>query len=328
MNSCESKEWSVALRPKLLDQMVGQEANRKIIEQWIAEDNLPGTLIFYGRSGSGKTTCARIIPAMLDGELIELDAASHNSVDDARQINELAGRLSLTGKHKIFLIDEAHMLSVAAFNALLKTIEEPNDKTHFILCTTEYSKLPLTIRGRSRMLKFYSLPKEQLKEYAEAVLEHMGYTLKPEVLELVISQSRGQVRDLLKLLQTVCEGNMNDIEELKKFLAIPDSKGMRNFINAVLDGKPQAGIKVINSINTDLLEWIAALQGHIYQLLEDKYNVTPIDFGTNIAQATKVKELENKFTDRQWGALLSSLNKIRQADTAYAQLYALLFAGV
>lgn len=167
----QSKEWAVKLRPQTLEQMAGQESNKLIVQSWLDNDNLPNALIFYGKSGCGKTTLGRMLAQLMGAELIELDAASHNSVDDARQINELAGRLSLTGRHKIFLIDESHQLSTAAFNVLLKNIEEPNPKVHFILATTEYAKLPLTIRGRSRMLKFYSIPREQQVEYAKAVLD-------------------------------------------------------------------------------------------------------------------------------------------------------------
>ncbi len=322
----QSREWAVALRPKNLDQMVGQEVNREIIKSWVEKKALPNAIIFYGKSGSGKTTSARIIPLLMDAELIELDAASHNSVDDARQLNEQAARLSLTGRYKIFLIDEAHMLSNGAWNALLKTIEEPNDKISFIFCTTEYTKLPMTIRGRARMLKFYSVPNEQLREYAEAVLEHEGYTLKDDVLDLVVHRANGQVRDLLKLLQTTCEGNLNDVDKLKKFLAIPDTKGMRTFINAVLSHDPKSGISILNSITTDLLEWVQALQAHIYEILEDKYGIR--EASANETAKKQIKIVANRFTDRQFGALLTELNKIQRNETAYAQLYALLFSGV
>ncbi len=320
-------EWAVELRPKRLDQMVGQEANREILSKWIETDTLPSALIFFGRSGSGKTTAARIVALQMDAELIELDAASHNSVDDARLLNEQALKLSLTGKHKIFLIDECHALSNAAWQALLKTIEEPNPKVHWILATTEYTKLPATIRGRSRMLKFYSLPKEQLKEYAEEVIAYKGYTLSNEVLDLAVELANGQVRDLLKILQTAAEGNF-DVTKFRKFFAIPDESGMRTFINAVLTDAKKQGIKVLNSIQTDLIEWVNGLQKHIYKLLEHKYGITPIDFGTNVSLATKVENLINKFSDQQFGALLTELNKINNAQTAYAQLYALLFRGV
>jgi DNA polymerase III subunit gamma/tau len=320
-------EWAVELRPTNFDQMVGQEANREILKKWVETNTLPSTLIFYGRSGTGKTTSARIIPELMDAELIELDAASHNSVDDARQINEQALKMSLTGRHKIFLIDEAHGLSTAAYQVLLKTIEEPNPKVHFILSTTEYTKLPLTIRGRARMLKFYSVPNEQLKEYAEAVLEHKGFKLEKEIIDLAVEQSNGQVRDLLKIIQTAAEGKFN-IAQFKKFFAVPDDRGMRNFINAVLTSSKKTGLTVLNSIDTDLIEWVNGLQKHIYRLLEHKYKVTVMDFGNNVTAATKVDELLNKFSDQQFGALLTELNKINNAQTAYANLYALLFRGV
>lgn len=320
-------EWAVELRPRTLDQMVGQEANREIVGRWIETNTLPNALIFYGRSGSGKTTMARIIPLLMGAELIELDAASHNSVDDARQINEQAIRLSLTGRHKIFLIDEAHSLSNNAWQALLKTIEEPNAKVTFIFCTTEYTKLPMTIRGRSRMLKFYSLPRAQLKEYAEAVLSHKGATLSDEVIDLVVDQANGQVRDLLKVLQTSAEGKFT-AEKFKHFFAVPNDTGMRNFINSVFTSSKKTGLKVLTSIDTDLVEWVTGLQKHIYSLLEHKHGVTVMAFGNNIALETKVNELLKKFTDEQWGKLLTELNKINNAQTAFANLYALLFKGV
>lgn len=320
-------EWAVELRPQNLDQMVGQEANREIIQKWIDTDTLPNTLIFYGRSGTGKTTIGRIIPKLMDAELIELDAASNNSVDDARQINEQALRLSLTGRHKIFLIDEAHGLSNAAYQVLLKTIEEPHPKVHFILSTTEYTKLPMTIRGRARMLKFYTVPKEQLKEYAEAVLEHKGYTLSEEVIDLVVEQSNGQVRDLLKVLQTSAEGNFNE-KQFRKFFAVPDDRGMRTFINGVFTTAKKSGLQVLNSVDTDLLDWKTELQKHIYKLLEHKHQVTPINFGNNVSLQKQIEGITEKFTDIQFGRLLTELNKIDNAQTAYTQLYALLFRGI
>lgn len=320
------QEWAVKLRPSSLDKMVGAQVNREIMQKWVTEDTLPSSVIFYGRSGCGKTSSARILARMMNAELIELDAASHNGVADARQVNEQAARLSLTGQHKIFLIDEAHQLSQQAWDTLLKSIEEPNDRTHFIFSTTNYAALPNTIRGRSRMLKFYSVPAEELKEYAQAVVEHEGYQLNDEVIDVIVQQSKGQVRDLLKMLQTACEANLNDVDKLKRFLGIPNNTGMRTYIYAVLSNNPKSAIKVLNSIDTDLLEWVAALQNHIYQLLEDKYNIVPIKAPDKIL--TKIKELEAMFTDKQFGALLTELNKIRNADTAYAQLYALLFRGI
>lgn len=323
-----SKEWAVELRPTELDKMLGMQVNGKIVQGWIDNDAIPNSVIFYGKSGTGKTTLSRAIAHLVGAELVELDAASHNGVDDARQINELASRLSLTGTHKIFLIDEAHMLTTAAFNALLKNIEEPNPKCHFFWATTDYSKLPNTIKGRSRMLKFYSVPKEELKDYALAVLEYKGYTLKDEVIDIIVSRSYGQVRDMLKLLQTACEGNLNSVDAISKFLAIPDSKGMRTFINGVLSHAPKTALSVLLGINTDLIEWVRALQTHIYELLEDKYGVKQIYVGDNITLKNQIQTVQNKFTDKQFGALLSALNKITSPDTAFAELYALLFKGV
>ena len=162
-------DWALKYRPRVLDDLVGQDVNKEILKELVAKDSLFGAMIFYGRSGCGKTTTARILVNELDAEIIELDGASNNGVDDARNIKDIASKLALTGKRKIIIIDEAHMLSRGAWNALLKAIEEPNSMTHFIFCTTEYRAIPATIRGRSHMFKFYSIEPEVLTNYAKHI---------------------------------------------------------------------------------------------------------------------------------------------------------------
>ena len=205
-------DWSLKYRPQRLDDLIGQDVNVEILKDLVANDKLFSAMIFYGTSGCGKTTTARILVNELNAEVIELDAASNNGVDDARNIKEMASRLALTGQRKIFIIDEAHMLSRSAWNALLKVIEEPNSKTHFIFATTEYRAIPTTIRGRSHMFKFYAIDHEVLKDYAGMILQKEGVTLPEGVADLIIKESKGQVRDMLKLLQVASEQKLNTIE--------------------------------------------------------------------------------------------------------------------
>lgn len=319
-------DWSLKYRPQKLKDLVGQEVNKEILQSLIQNNKLFNAMIFYGRSGCGKTTTARILVNELNAEVIELDAASNNSVDDARNIKDIASKLALTGRPKIIIIDEAHMLSKAAWNALLKTIEEPNDKTFFIFCTTEYGAIPTTIRGRSQMFKFYSIPRETLMEYSKQILEKEGLHLQDDCIELIIRESKGQVRDLLKMLQVAAEQKYTTAAEFSKFLALPDIKGMGAFLQAILDGNSKTAIKVLKGLNTDLMEWRNRLESLIYEILEDKYEIEELRYP--IQQTSKLRQLAETYRPQCFGKILNYLLKITKAETAYQLLYVLATLGV
>ena len=212
------EDWALKYRPQRLTELIGQEVNAEILSTLVKQNTLFNSMIFYGRSGCGKTTTARILVNELNAEVVELDAASNSGVDDARNIKDIASKLALTGKKKIIIIDEAHMLSKAAWNAMLKIIEEPNDKTHFIFCTTEYGAIPTTIKGRSQMFKFYSIPTEVQKEYVKGILLNEKAELDDRLIDFIIKESKGQMRDLLKNLQKAVETKIkNSRTDVKEF---------------------------------------------------------------------------------------------------------------
>ncbi len=319
-------DWALKYRPKKLNELVGQDVNKEILSTLVAENKLFNAMIFYGRSGCGKTTTARILVNELDAEAVELDAASNNGVDDARNIKDIASKLALTGRHKVITIDEAHMLSKAAWNALLKAIEEPNEKTHFVFCTTEYTAIPATIRGRSQMFKFYSIPRETLKGYAKHILQLEGSELDDDCIDLIVRESKGQVRDLLKLLQVASEQGLTTEEKLRRFLAIPDTRGMGAYIDAVLSGNAKMAVKVLKGLSTDLLEWRNRLEQLIYEVLEDRFEIEELSYP--IAQTSKLRQLGANYTPKQFGKLLDFLLKITKAETAYQLLYVLAVEGI
>lgn len=319
-------DWSLKYRPRKLDDLIGQDVNRDILKDLVAKDKLFNAMIFYGRSGCGKTTTARILGHELEAEVIELDAASNNGVDDARNIKEMASKLALTGRKKIFIIDEAHMLSKSAWNALLKVIEEPNSKTHFIFCTTEYVAIPNTIRGRSHMFKFYAIEAEVLKDYAGFVLNEEGLKLPEQVADIIIKESKGQVRDMLKLLQVAADQNLDSVEKLEKFLALPDIKGMGAFLAAVLGGNSKLAVRVLKSLNTDLLEWRNKLEELVYEILEDFYGIKSLTY--NESQASKLKELPRIHPIEKFGRILDYMLKVNRSETAFQLLYILAVLGV
>lgn len=319
-------DWSLKYRPQRLDELVGQDVNVEILKDLVAKDRLFSAMIFYGTSGCGKTTTARILVNELNAEVIELDAASNNGVDDARNIKDMASKLALTGRKKIFIIDEAHMLSRSAWNALLKVIEEPNSKTHFIFATTEYRAIPSTIRGRSHMFKFYAIEPEILKDYAGMILQREGVSLPEEVADLIIKESKGQVRDMLKLLQVASEQKLNTVEKLEKFLALPDIRGMGAFLSAVLEGNSKLAVRVLKGLKTDLIEWRDRLEQLIYEMLEDHYGISQLAYPES--QTTKLRSLTTQHGLEKFGKILDYLLKITRADTAFQLLYVLAVLGV
>lgn len=320
------EDWALKYRPKRLVDLIGQDVNREILTSLVEEDALYHAMIFYGKSGCGKTTTARILVNECNAEVIELDAASNNGVDDARNIIDIASKLALTGRIKIIIIDEAHMLTRPAWNALLKAIEEPNSKTFFIFCTTEYSAIPATIRGRSHMFKFYSIPKDILKHHAKHILNLENKELDDDCIDLIIKESKGQVRDLLKMLQVAAERKLTTAEKFSKFLALPDTRGMGAFLSAVLSGNSKMGVKVLKELNTDLLEWRNRLETLIYEILEDRYEISELAYP--IAQATKLRELGATYKPQAFGKILDYLLKITKSENAYQLLYVLATLGV
>lgn len=319
-------DWALKYRPLKLDMLVGQDVNKEILKKLVEEDKLFNAMIFYGRSGCGKTTTARILVNELNAQAVEIDAASNNGVDDARNIKDIASKLALTGQKKIIIIDEAHMLSRQAWNALLKVIEEPNDKTHFIFCTTEYSAIPATIRGRSQMFKFYSIDRDTLKSYANEILELEQAELDEACIDLIIRESKGQVRDCLKMLQIAVEQGLTTVEKFKRFIALPDTRGMGSFIGAVLSGDSRTAVRVLKGVNTDLLEWRDRLEELIYEILEDLFGISELSY--SLAQTARLRELATKYKPQEFGKILDFLLKVTKVQNAYQLLYVLAVIGV
>lgn len=320
------EDWAVKHRPQLLKDLIGQDVNKEMLETLVRSNRLFGAMIFYGRSGCGKTTTARILGNEMNAEVVELDAASNNGVEDARNIKDIASKLALTGKHKIIIIDEAHMLSKAAWNALLKAVEEPNDKTHFIFCTTEYTAIPSTIRGRSQMFKFYSIPIEDQVKYANYILQQEGKQLDDDCIALAIKQSKGQMRDLLKILQRAVEQGCRTAEQLRKALELPSAQGMGSYLQGVLSGDSKLAVRALKSITSDLIEWKKALEDLIYDVLEDKYGISELSY--SVTQTAKLRELASTYRPQAFGKILDYLLRVDKSETAYQMLYVLATVGV
>ncbi len=211
-------------RPQALNQLVGQASATRTLTNAIENNRLSHAYLFTGPRGTGKTSTARILAKSLNCEkgptatpcqtctqcleikegvspaVFELDAASNNSVDDARTLIERAPLVAVGGRFKLYIIDECHMLTKEAFNALLKTLEEPPSNVVFVLATTEEHKVPQTIVSRCQKLMFRLVNQVELSAYLRQIAEKEGIGIEDEALELIARRSGGGLRDALGLL--------------------------------------------------------------------------------------------------------------------------------
>lgn len=201
-------------RPSTFEEVVGQKAVTNTLKNAIENNHLAQALLFTGPRGVGKTSCARILAKMVNEQsgsdvsdfafnIFELDAASNNSVDDIRALNDQVRIPPQTGNYKVYIIDEVHMLSSAAFNAFLKTLEEPPKHAIFILATTEKHKIIPTILSRCQVFDFKRITINDIKEHLKYVSEKEGVTAEDEALQIIAQKSDGAMRDALSTYDRV-----------------------------------------------------------------------------------------------------------------------------
>lgn len=317
-------DWALKYRPNTLSEVVGQDINIEILQDRLSRPY--SAMIFYGSSGCGKTTSARALANDLKAEVIELDAAANNSVDDTRELLEYVVRKSLSGGYKLFIIDEAHMLSKAAWNSLLKAIEEPPKGVIFIFCTTEYRALPQTILGRSQLFKFYPLADSDLEKLGKFVLSKEGKEVSDTILQRVIRQSKNQARDFLKLLQKVVDAGVETEQEFEKLLSIPPIAMAGAYLTGVLKGDSKLAVSALKKIKTPLLEWKERLISLIYEMMEDSFGISELRYP--LAQSVKLRDLASNYKPKVFGAVLSRLVAIKREEDAYSLLFTLALQGV
>lgn len=223
-------------RPSTFKSVVGQHALVNTLKNAVKSGRLAHSYLFCGQRGVGKTTMARIFARAIncehltaDGEpcnecescrafneqrslnIIELDAASNNSVDDIRQLTDQVLVPPVTGRYRVFIVDEVHMLSAAAFNAFLKTLEEPPKYVIFILATTERQKILPTILSRCQKYDFQRITPSDIAEQLKYVADHEGYTTEPEALNVIAQKADGAMRDALSIFDQVAAASMGNI---------------------------------------------------------------------------------------------------------------------
>jgi DNA polymerase-3 subunit gamma/tau len=294
-------------RPANFAHLKSQEFLVTTIINAIKLERVAHTFLLTGIRGGGKTTAARIIAKTLNcsspiieekmilpcGEcknclaslndnhpdIIELDAASRTGVDDVRSIIENASYLPMLGKYKIYIIDEVHMLSTSAFNALLKTLEEPPAHVKFIFATTELRKIPITILSRCQKFELRRLNDEELVQHLQEILKIEGISADKDALQLIATHAEGSVRDSLSLLDLII-ANANNAqitkEQVKNLLGLSDSIQIISLLEAIIKGDAENALIMIKQfyyMGKDLLYTLQQMMELIHNISKIKLNI-------------------------------------------------------
>lgn len=225
-------------RPQNFSDVVGQESTVDLLTKAIKQEKVSHAYLFSGGRGTGKTTVARIVARELqcnDEDIIEIDAASNRGIDEIRELREAVRTAPFSSPYKVYIVDEAHMLTKEAANALLKTLEEPPRHVIFILATTDPEKLPQTILSRCQKVEFKNPDMETLSAHLMKIAEAEGRKLHPESAKLIAHHGKGSYRDALGVLEQVIAISEKSIdhEKVRTFLGTPDGESLLSLLESV-----------------------------------------------------------------------------------------------
>ena len=352
-------------RPSTFDDLIGQSAMVRTISNAFETGRIPQAWILTGVRGVGKTTTARILARALNYELpdgsikgptvqmpvlgvhcqaimdsrdvdvLEMDAASHNSVDDVRQINDAIRYAPVSARYKVYILDEVHMLSPAAFNALLKTLEEPPPHAKFIFATTEIRKVPVTILSRCQRFDLRRIEADVLVAHLDGICKKENIGVEPEALALIARAAEGSVRDALSLLdQAIAHAGEESgkgkaairAEDVRQMLGLADRSRVIDLFEALMRGDAAAALK-------DLREQYASGADPaivIADLADFTHLVTRIKIVPAVADDRSLTEAERtrgrafaaalsmRVLSRAWQMLFKGLPEVQSADKAIA----------
>ena len=308
-------------RPTKFDDVVGQDHVTTTLQNAVKNNKVAQSLLFCGPRGVGKTTCARILANEINEfdfinplensnnfNIYELDAASNNSVDDIRNLIEQVRYPPQSGKYKVYIIDEVHMLSNAAFNAFLKTLEEPPSYAIFILATTEKSKVIPTILSRCQIYDFNRIEIPDIKNKLSEILDSENIKYEDEALHLIARKADGALRDALStldLIKTFIKEASIKLDDVTKNLNILDTDYLFKISNFIYNGDVTNSIILHKEIINNGFESISLLSGltsHFKNLLYSKneklVELMDVSESEKIKYKTQSEEIENDFIEK------------------------------
>lgn len=318
-------------RPQTFKDVVGQQAITNTLLNAIENNHLAQALLFTGPRGVGKTTCARILARKINQEgyddpfedfafnVFELDAASNNSVDDIRNLIDQVRIPPQTGKYKVYIIDEVHMLSQAAFNAFLKTLEEPPRHAIFILATTEKHKIIPTILSRCQIFDFKRITVKDAKEHLAEVAKSQGITFEDDALHIIAQKADGAMRDALSIFDRVVSYSGNNLtrQAVTENLNVLDYEYYINVTDLILNNRIPELLLAYNDIlakGFDGHHFIAGLASHFRDLLvcKNPATLTLLEAG-EVAQAMYREQAQQAEQD----FLLKAIDIANDCDLKY-----------
>lgn len=238
-------------RPQSFKDVIGQDAVVKALQGALDAEKVAHAYLFSGSRGTGKTSIARIFARALgssDNDIYEIDAASNNGVDEIRALRDSVQTLPFDSKYKVYIFDEVHMLSKSAWNAFLKTLEEPPRHVVFILATTEEEKVPETVLSRCQAFRFKKPSHAVLQKLVETVAKKEGYKLEASSSDLVALLGDGSFRDTLGTLQKVLTSSSDKTitpEEVETILGAPSARLVNDFLSAITERNFESGAQVL-----------------------------------------------------------------------------------
>ena len=342
-----TKVLALKYRPKTFDDLIGQEVVSKTIINSIKANKVPNAYLFTGIRGIGKTTIARIIAKSLNClngienlckkdlcenceaiassrhiDVLEMDAASKTGVDDVRDLIEFSRYGPTTSKFKIFIIDEVHMLSKQAFNALLKTLEEPPEYLKFIFATTEIKKIPITVVSRCQRFDLSRIKSTELLNFIKKIKDKEKGNATDEALKLIVKISEGSVRDALSLLDrallSLNDGKELDLSSAQKLFGYFDKSQLIDMFNLILKGDQAKVIKIYRNIYDQGVEPKIFINDFLEILYYFKninlLTLESTNFSLNDEEFNKIKEISNNVTSDVlilfWQFTIQTLNEL------------------
>ena len=325
-----SKVLALKYRPQIFEDLIGQNVITETIINSIKSNKVPNAYLFTGIRGVGKTTIARIVAKSLNCtngienkcnvkcencdaitnsnhiDVLEMDAASKTGVDDVRELIEFSRYGPTSSKYKIFIIDEVHMLSKQAFNALLKTLEEPPEYLKFIFATTELKKIPITVVSRCQRFDLSRIKSSDLFDYIKKIKDKENGNISDEALKLIVKISEGSVRDALSLLDrgllSLDNGKELDLNTAQKIFGYFDKSQLIEIFRLILQGNETKVIEIYRKIYDQGIE-PKVFMNDFLELIYYFKNINSLtlentNFSLNDREFSEIKDLSNKIDSK------------------------------